>query len=480
MNTEEGLLAGAYDSHTYDSVAAKDDIFEPEVTTKEELAFITKSSAPLVLTFGLQYLLSCFSVYACGKLGAAELAAASLAICSFNITALAVYQGMATCLDLFCSQAYGAGRFHMVGVYFQRCSLMLLALTVFPLAPLWWWSGTLLKYLVPDPELAEMTQQFLRVLIVGAPGLMLFETGKRFLQAQHLFNAGTYVLCIATPVTFILNWILVWHPTYGMGLPGAGWAMSISYWLICLLMLAYVIFVDGKKCWGGLDLQKACQNWGKMLQLALPGVIMVEAEYLAFEVLTILAASFGTTALAAQSIASNVGSMIFQLPFAVAVAVSTRIGHFVGKKDIAAARTATRVSYILAFGISFFNFLLVFFGKGVLIGMFTKDADVIKLARVVMTIVAVNQLADSVNVIEAGVLRGQGRQKLGSYLNLVSYYCIALPLAFFFAFHLDFGLAGLLSGLIVGVVFLTLSEFVCILKSDWNYILRSSEARHDH
>lgn len=479
MNTEEGLLAGAYDHHVYDATT-NDVLSEPKTTVKNELAFITKSSSPLVLTFCLQYVLSCLSVYACGKLGPAELAAASLAICSFNITGLAVYQGMATSLDSFCSQAYGSGRYQMVGVYFQRCTLMLLVLTLFPLAPMWWWSGAILRHMVPDVDLAYMTQSFLRPLVLGAPGLVFFETGKRFLQAQNLFNAGTYVLCLSVPITYVLNWILVWHPTYGMGVYGAGVAMSISYWLTSILMLAYVLFVDGKKCWAGIDLRKACLNWGNMLQLALPGVIMVEAEYLAFEVLTILAASFGTSALAAQSIASNVGSMAFQLPFAVAVAVSTRIGHFVGKRDIHAARVATRVSYILAFAISIFNFLLIFFGKNFLIAMFTHDKKVVRLAKVVMSVVAINQLADSINVIEAGILRGQGRQQLGSYLNLVSYYGVALPLAFVFAFHLDLGLPGLLLGLVFGVLVLSIAEFVCILKSDWVHILLSSEERHDH
>lgn len=480
MNIEEGLLTGAYDHQTYEATSANGQELQPPVTVKEELAFISKSSSPLVLTFALQYLLSCLSVYACGKLGPAELAAASLAICSFNITGLAVYQGMATSLDLFCSQAYGAGRLHMVGVYFQRCTLMLLTLTIFPLGPLWWWSGSILRHVVPDADLAYMSQLFLRALIIGAPGLVFFETGKRFLQAQHLFNAGTYVLCISVPITYVLNWILVWHPTYGMGVAGAGFAMSISYWLISILMLAYVVFIDGKKCWGGFDLGKACINWGKMLQLALPGVIMVEAEYLAFEVLTILAASFGTSALAAQSIASNVGSMAFQLPFAVAVAVSTRIGHFVGKKDIQAAHIATKVSYILAGAIAFFNFSVVFFGKDILIGLFTKDVEVVKLGRVVMSVVAVNQFADTINVIEAGVLRGQGRQQLGSFLNLVSYYAIALPVALYLAFRLDFGLPGLQLGLVFGVMFLSFAEFICILRSDWDVILETSEARHDH
>lgn len=475
MNSEEGLLSGAYDHSTYGAVAT------PRTTSsRREIAFVARSSGPLVVTFFLQYLMSIISIYSTGKLGPKELAAASLALCSFNITGLSVYQGMATCLDSFCSQAYGADKPHMVGVYFQRCSLMMLALTVFPLAPLWWFSGSLLRFVVPDAELAAMSQTFLRYTLLGAPGLLFFETGKRFLQAQHIFNAGTYVLAVTVPISFVLNWLLVWHPATGLGFVGAPLATAISYWLISLFLWAYVVFVDGMKCWGGLDLTTASANWRPMLKLALPGVVMVEAEYLAFEVLTILAASFGTNALAAQAIASNIGSLAFQLPFAVAVAVSTRIGHYVGMKDITAAQTATRVSFVLAAAISLFNFSWAFFGRGYLASIFTEERAVLVEGRKIITMVAVNQLADSLNVIEAGILRGQGRQKIGSYLNLGAYYGVALPVGYVLAFVAQMGLVGLWTGLIIGVAFLALSEFVLISMSKWPQILAESEGRHDH
>lgn len=477
MNSEEALLNGAYDHQTYDSVSIKE---ETSTDVKSEVAFIGRSSGPLIVTFFLQYFMSVISIYATGKLGPKELAASSLALCSFNITGLAVYQGMATCLDSFCSQAHGAGNHELVGVYFQRCSLMTLMLTVFPLAPMWWWSGSILKHLVPDYELAMMSQTYLRIMLAGAPGLLLFETGKRFLQAQNIFYAGTYVLAILVPLNFATNWLLVWHPTYGLGFVGAPISSAIGFWLISFFMLMYVLLIDGKKCWGGLDLRKALSNWGPMLKLALPGVVMVEAEYLAFEVLTILAAAFGTSALAAQSIAANIGALAFQLPFAVAVALTTRIGHFVGMKDIKAAAAVTRVSFFFGLAISLFNFTFVFFGRNLLTSLFTDDKDVLRLGSKVLMFVAINQLADAFNVIGAGVLRGQGRQKIGSILNLFSYYVIALPLGYILAFPVKFELVGLWLGLLSGVSFLAGSEIVCILRSNWPGIMAESESRHDH
>lgn len=474
--SEERLLNGDFES--YDSVPH--DELSKSSTISSELKFTVKSSGPLVISFFLQYLLSVTSIFAAGKLGAKELAAASLAVCTFNITGLAVYQGMATSLDSFCSQAYGSGDLFNVGVYFQRCSLMILTVTIFPLSIIWWYSGAILKPLIGDAELAELAQVYLRIATFGTPGLFLFETGKRFLQAQHIFDAATYILVIVAPINIVLNYVLVWHPTYGLGYIGAPIAVSIVYWLMTLLMLAYIVFIDGKKCWNGLDWQKASSNWIPMLKLALPGVIMVEAEYLAFEVLTILAASFGTDALAAQSIASNAGSLAFQLAFAVAVAITTRIGHYVGSKNVQGARVLLQVFLIMGFMISLINFSVIFFGRSMIARLFTDEKPTLKIAKQLLCLTAVNQLADSFNVLGAGVLRGQGKQRIGSILNMVSYYVVALPIGYVLALPLGYGVAGLWIGLIFGVLFLALSEGVVIYYSDWEQIIVDSYNRHDH
>ena len=49
-----------------------------------------------------------------------------------------------------------------------------------------------------------------------------------------------------------------------------------------------------------------------MVRLALPGLVMVEAEVLAFEILTLAASYFGTSHLAAQSVLSTLTCLTFQ------------------------------------------------------------------------------------------------------------------------------------------------------------------------
>lgn len=472
------LITGVSDNGTLAYAAEFTPQEDSEASISSEVSALARSSGPLVLSFVLQYSMSMISIYATGKLGPLDLAAASLSLCTFNITGLAFYQGMATSLDSFCSQAYGARRYELVGVYFQRCSLMCLALTAFLLTPIWYFSGSILALMVSDAELILKTQSFLRVMIWGSPALLLFETGKKFLLAQNIFNAGTYVLIFGVPVSFIFNWLLVWHPVYGLGFIGAPVATCLSYWSVCIFMFIYVYFIEGKKCWGGLDLLLACKNWSQMLTLAIPGVVMVQAEFIAFEILTIRSAAFGVPSLAAQSIAANLGAMAFQLPFAISVAVLTRIGNYVGMRDLRKAHLVTRASFLMAFFISFFNFSWVFFGKKVLVRFFSDDEEVDRIGEMVATLVAINQIFDALNVMEAGVLRGQGRQKIGLYLTLACYYIVALPFGFYISRLLK--LRGLWMGLIAGVSLLAFSEFIFIYLSDWDRILEESDARHDH
>ncbi|ONH65651.1 Ethionine resistance-conferring protein 1 [Cyberlindnera fabianii] len=447
---------------------------EPKVTVEAEMKAIVASSIPLSLTFFFEYLLAVNSLFLIGRLGSDELAAASLAVMTFNVTGMAVFEGMSTCLDTFCSQAFGAGKYNRVGMYFQRCTAMITCISI-PIFALWYWSAFFLNYIIPETHLLVMTQQYLRILVVGAPGLILFETGKRYLQSQKIFHASTYVLFFCLPFNIVLNYTLIgW-----LGFVGAPIAITITYWTMALLLLLYVVLIDGRECWPGFSLSKAFKKWGPMLNLAVPGLVMIESEYLSFEILTVFAAHLGTESLAAQAIVSNIGSLTYQLPFAVGCAISTRVAIYIGSGSIHSSKVAVRISFLVAAIVGTATCLIIIIFRRQFSLLFSSDEDVLAIAIKTMPIIAVNQLADTVNIIAAGILRSQGRQKVASYFNLACYYIVALPLAYLLAFELGLGLSGLWLGLGAGISLLALSESVMVVRSNWPQIMREARERED-
>lgn len=79
-----------------------------------------------------------------------------------------------------------------------------------------------------------------------------------------------------------------------------------------LLLFLYVRFYNGMECWSGFS-RKAFKNWGPMIRLALPGLVMILAEYLAFEILTLSASWISPTHLATQSVLSTISSIAYQV-----------------------------------------------------------------------------------------------------------------------------------------------------------------------
>ncbi|KAI1503867.1 mate-domain-containing protein [Biscogniauxia marginata] len=445
-----------------------------ETTWQRETKTIATYSRSLIITFLLQYSINIASIFTVGRIGKIELGAVSLGTMTANICCYAPVQGLATSLDTLCSQAYGSGHKQLVGLQLQRMTYFLWLLMI-PVAVLFFFAEDILRLIVLEPRSAELAGLYLRIVIVGAPGFAAFESGKRFVQSQGLFVATTYVLLIAAPINIITNWLLVWH--LGWGFIGAPIAVAFTQNLMPILLLLYVRFVNGSQCWGGFT-KRALTNWGPMIRLALPGMIMVVAEWLAFEILTLVSSRLGTSYLAAQSILVTVTSTTFMIPFPVSIAASTRVANLIGAKLVGAAKTSAKVGTCAGCIIGLLNLTILGSLRFKLPLLFTQDEEVISIVATVLPLCAVMQIFDGLAAVAHGLLRGIGKQSFGGYANLLAYYVVALPISFTAAFALGWKLMGLWLGTTVGLFLVAAVEYWYIYVSDWEAIVYEAEHRN--
>jgi MATE family multidrug resistance protein len=376
-----------------------------------------------MLTFILQNSLTLTSIFTVGHIGKVELGAVSLGGMTATITGYAVYQGLATSLDTLCAQAYGSGRRKLVGLQLQRMVFFLWAITI-PIAIIWACATPILELIVPEQEIADLSGQYLRVLIIGAPAYACFESGKRYVQAQGRFEATLYVLLITAPLNAFLHWLFVWR--FNWGFIGCPIAVVITECLMPILLLLYVRFIapNGMECWPGLTSQ-ALRNWGPMIRLALPGLVMVLAEFLAFEILTLASARISATHLAANTVLQSLSILTYQLPFPLSIAASTRTANLIGASLPDAAKITTQVAFISGTIIGLFNMILLSSLRFQIPWLFTSEADVVALAAATLPINAAFQLFDALAAICNGALRGLGKQEVGGYINLFAYYVVS-------------------------------------------------------
>ncbi|KAK4448781.1 putative transporter [Podospora aff. communis PSN243] len=427
---------------------------------------------PLILTFVLHYSVTIGSVLTVGRLGMLELGAVNLATMTASITCYVPVQGLATCLDTLCSIAYGAKQPGLVGLQCQRMTILLWLLMT-PIAVVWWFSEPILTALVPDEEIAHLAAVYLRILIIGMPGVAAFESGKRFVQSQGLFHITTISLAVGAPLSFLQNYMFVFR--WGWGFSGAAMAMAITQNLLPILLVIYVWLFEGSQCWDGLT-RKAWKNWGPMIKLALPGMVMVWCQFSVLEILTIAAGQFGPAKLAAQSILVTVTSTSFNIPFPLAIATSTRVANMIGAGLSEAAQVTAKVAIVAACVVGTFNFSIYVGLREQIARVFTPDTEVIDITSKVMLICACMQIVDSLAAVTHGILRGLGRQAIGSYANLLAYYLIALPVGLSTAFALGWELSGLWIGLTAGLAAVSAIELLYLYHADWETAVAQAQS----
>ncbi|KAM7189700.1 MatE domain containing protein [Naviculisporaceae sp. PSN 640] len=444
-----------------------------KTTWRREAQTIAVYSRSLIVTFLLQYSLSIASILAVSNLGVLELGAVTLASMTANITFYAPIQGLATSLDTLCAQAYGSGHKHLVGLYLQRM-VYFLWLLIIPISIVWLNAERILSSMIPADS-AKLAASYLRIILLGTPGYAAFEAGKRFVQAQGLFSATTYVLLIAAPSNVAMNYLFVWK--LGFGFQGAPMAVAITQTMLPFLLLLYIWKVDGSQAWGGFN-RAALRNWLPMIRLALPGCIMVVAEWFAFEILTLASGRIGVKTLAAQSILVTVTSTTFQIPFPLSVAGSTRVANLIGAKLVDAAKTSAKVTIVFGVIVGLFNLTLVASLRYKIPRLLTHDEEVIELVATTLPVCAIMQLFDGMAAVSHGLLRGLGRQEFGGIANLVCYYLVALPISFGVGFGAGWGLQGLWVGVTFGLLIVSLVEYWYIWGSDWDQIVKEADGRN--
>ncbi|KAL2830079.1 mate-domain-containing protein [Aspergillus cavernicola] len=428
-----------------------------------EFWWLLKGSVPVILAYTLQNSLQTTSVLIVGRISPEHLATSAFSLMFAMITAWMIALGGTTAVDTLASSSFtGSANKHDLGILLQK-GFFVLTLFYIPVAVLWACAEHVFLLLGQDPQLSKDSARFLTCLIPGGLGYIYFELMKKYLQAQGIMRPGTYVLLITSPLNALLNYLFCY--TLNMGLLGAPVALGISYWLSFGMLVLYARLIAGSECWGGWTLE-ATQNLRIFARLAILGIIHVGTEWWAFEIVALAAGRLGTIPLAAQSVIMTADQVLNTIPFGVGVATSARVGNLLGARDAGgAARAANAAAWL--------SMVLGGVVLGVLMGtrdefakLFNSDEGVVRLTAEVLPYVALFQIADGLNGSCGGSLRGMGRQHVGAVVNLVSYYCGALPLGIWLAFH-GWGLKGLWVGQCIALYLVGALEWVIVTWSNW-------------
>jgi MATE family multidrug resistance protein len=261
---------------------------------------------------------------------------------------------------------------------------------------------------------------------------------------------------VANLINVALNQLLIFGagPIPAAGVTGAGLATGLTRLSLLLMLVLWVCrFQLHRGAWNGWS--KAAWSRERLQEtwrLGWPVGLYLGLEIWAFQFTTLLAGWLGNSSLAASTIVLNLASLSFMLPLGVAVATAARVGNLIGARQPDAAQRASWVAFGL--GASAMSICAILFValRQFLPRCYTSNVAVIELAARTLPVVAAFQLFDGVQVVGCAVLRGMGRTRPAAVMNLIGYYMLGLPLAWWLAFRRGWGLVGLWLGLAVALM----------------------------
>jgi putative MATE family efflux protein len=277
---------------------------------------------------------------------------------------------------------------------------------------------------------------YLRIALLGQPAMLLVLAGTGVLRGLQDTRTPLVVAAVGSAANVVLNFVLV-YPV-GMGIAGSALGTVIAQ---AGMAVAYSVVVVRAARRHGAPLRPDLPGIKAAATSSVPLLIRTFALRVALLAGTVIAAHYGTAALAAHQVAWALWSFLALAMDALAIAGQATISKLLGAGDVTAARAATRRS--LEWGVAAGSVLglIVLAARQWYIPLFTDDPQVRNLLGGVLVLVALFQVLSGPVFVLDGILIGAGD---GRYLAWAG---LATTSAYLAAALLSYALHGGLMGL---------------------------------
>lgn len=423
-----------------------------------EIRAFLNLAVPLAIAQLAQFSVGFVDTIMMGHLSTATLAAGGLASSTFQLM-LTVISGFVMSVGVLAAEAYGANQKGRIE-HLARQGFWLSLLLTLPLMMVLWQTGPILRGLQQPEAVVELAQQYFSWISAGVFPALGFAMLRGYVSAFSLANVVTAIVMVGTLCNIAGNYVLgfgkLGFPR--MGLAGLGLGSSLSLWLMFGLFLAYVLRQKELRRhrfwrqWQRLD----AGVLRRLMAIGLPIAITLVLEIGMFAAVSYMAGSLGTEVLAAHQIAFQTMALLFMVPLGMSYAVTARVGLWLGKGDLSAARRAGYVAIAIAALTLFVEAIALVIYRRSIIGLFIdlqapQNAPVIDLAMHLLLIAVTAQMIDGVQRVTMSALYGLQDTRVPMLMSAIAFWGIGLTSGYALCFWVGWGAVGLWIGQYTGI-----------------------------
>ncbi len=292
-----------------------------------------------------------------------------------------------------------------------------------------------------------------RVLFAGSIVIFYMQVATAILRAEGDANRAMYALMLGAGLNIALDPIFIY--TLEMGVVGAAWATFLSFSVTCILLF-YWMFVK-KDTYVAFKFRSFSYNpkiAKDIFGVGLPAMALQLSMSISMIVITFITGMVGGTDGVAVYTTGWRVAMIAILPLlGIATAVVSVTGAAFGASDIIKLKTSFYYAVKIGVVIEGIAALLTFIFAPQITAVFTQSEETLRIAgdiTALLMIMAIFYPGVAFGMMSSSMFQGTGKGTNALIVTIVRTLILGTPLSAIFALSLNWGLAGVWWGMVVG------------------------------
>ncbi|MFQ3619601.1 MAG: MATE family efflux transporter [Spirochaetales bacterium] len=376
---------------------------------------------------------------------------------------IALTTGITMGANILIAQAFGAKQMEQVRAIIDTTYLVLLwaggALSVAGVLG----TEAILRVMQIPQEVFQLASDYLRIIFGGSIVMLGYNGISAILRGLGDSKTPLYMLILATLLNIVLDLLFVLG--FGWGTRGVAWATVISQGVSVVGSVWYLNRTHPVLRTNFRHVRFHSYFFRLSLKLGVPTGAQQMLVSFGIMFMTAIVNSFGSDVLAGFAAASRIDSLAGLPAMNIGLAISSFTGQNLGARQPERARKGFIAALRIAFSITAsVVFLILLFNKE-LVGIFTKDPEVIRIGSQYLRIVAPFHFVFTLMFITNGVIRGAGAVMVPFLTTLLAMWAIRVPAALYFS--TVWGVPGLWYSMPTGWIVGTLVSLLYYRSGRW-------------
>ena len=395
-------------------------------------------AVPMVLELVLESTFAVVDIFFVAKLGASAVATVGLTE-SYLFLLYSLAMGLAMAVTAVIARRVGEGKQEEAAVTAVQAIIVALLVSLLPAIIGIACARELLQLMGADAWAIEHGYRYTQWMLGGNAVIMLLFVINAIFRGAGDAAIAMRVLWVANGLNILLDPLLIfgWGPVPAMGIEGAAIATNIGRG-VGVSMQLWILFRGGQhiRVLGSQLAWRGAVLWN-IVRTSLGGVGQMLVAMTSWIFLMRILASIGSEAVAGATIAIRVMMFTMMPAWGMSNAAATLVGQNLGAQRPERAEASVwqigwyNMGYLVLVAVLFFLF------PRAILGIFSAGPNVIAIGAEWLRILSYSLFVYGWWMVSVQAFNGAGDTTTPTWINVVFFWLIQIPLAWYLALHLD-------------------------------------------